>query len=563
MSKSQNKTIRRWFVSVHQNRLMEAFARGFLATDNSHEVFVAECRVSREALSNAREGLSWGEVVLVEVNIQDHAHQGGRAHFCQPILLRDCMACWLRSRDAVVELEARLETFDDTVANALELKVDPALFPENGNAEDADAEKTLSLFSEGVRTVDEIVGEELATRAEGEVRYVEASTLNKLSGAVSLLSWQIIRIGRPLELLRQLLDVPVGQESGVVRFASQIYSVLRPQEINSEDYRIFVAAASMLGELDSRKGFDVDHFISEVSRRLVTEVDGPPEIKIFAETIQKVLDNRIELTSSKIDDSGRIAQRALMIFLLAPDPEQMMRWISARPDVGESVSILAFMLSGLYYGLGGIPSSTKAISRQAFLGATVVGWSIAVGGVVPVHVHREWGPFAEEHEQLVVSGLILADIVKQASRSLTEVLGRLKERGYEAEINPSDGCINVSFEVKGDASKLIIHVGPSAFRVPPDDVVRLTYRTRQARKGALQRQLLEKILSGVTYPVIASTGESPGVVGLTLELGLDLDVDLGRKVLADAAQKLELVAFDESGGRKRAGRAVKRKANSP
>lgn len=193
----------------------------------------------------------------------------------------------------------------------------------------------------------------------------------------------------------------------------------------------------------------------------------------------------------------------------------------------------------------------------------MVGWSIAVGGVVPVHVHREWGPFAEEHEQLVVSGLILADIVKQASRSLTEVLGRLKERGYEAEINPSDGCINVSFEVKGDASKLIIHVGPSAFRVPPDDVVRLTYRTRQARKGALQRQLLEKILSGVTYPVIASTGESPGVVGLTLELGLDLDVDLGRKVLADAAQKLELVAFDESGGRKRAGRAVKRKANSP
>ena len=542
---------------------MEAFARGFLATDNSHEVFVAECRVSHEALSNAREGLSWGEVVLVEVEIQGHAHEGGRANFCQPILLSDCLACWLRSRDAVVELEARLETFDDTVANALELKVDPTLFPENDKVGGADAEKTLSLFSEGVGAVNAAAGEELATRTEREVRYVEASSLNKLSGAVSLLSWQIIRIGRPLELLRQLLDVSVGQESGAVRFASQIYSVLRPQEINSEDCRIFLAAASMLGDLDPRKGFDVDHFISEVSRRLVTEVDGSPEIKIFSETVQKVLDNRIELSSSKIDDSGRIAQRALMIFLLAPGPEQMMRWISARPDVGESVSILAFVLSGLYCGLGGIPASTKAISRQAFLGSTVVGWNIAVGGVVPVHVHREWGPLAEEHEQLVVSGLTLADIVKPASRSLTEVFGRLKERGYETEVNPSNGCINVSFDVKGEASKLLVHVGPSAFRVPPDDVVRLTYRTRQARKGALQRQLLEKILSGVTYPVIASIGESSGVVGLTLELGLDLDLDLGRKVLADAAQELELVAFDESGGQKRAGRAAKRKVSAP
>ncbi|QZA56405.1 MULTISPECIES: hypothetical protein [unclassified Pseudomonas] len=538
---------------------MEAFARGFLATDKSHEVFVAECRVSRQALTNAREGLSWGEVVLIEVEVQGHAHEGGRANLLQPILLSDCLACWLRSRDAVVELEARLEAFDDTVANALELKVDPALFPGNDGAGDSDAEKALSLFSEEVKAVD---GEELAVRVEGEGQYVEISSLDKLSGAVSLLSWQIIRIGCSLELLRQLLDVPVGPENGVVRFASQIYSVLRPQEVSSEDFRIFVAAASMLGELDPRKGFDVDDFISEVSGRLVVELDSSPEIKIFAETIRKVLDNRIELTSSKIDDSGRIAQRALMIFLLTSGPEQMMRWISARPDVGQSVSILAFMLSGLYYGLGGIPASAKAISRQAFLGATVVGRSIAVGGVVPVHVHRKWGPLAEEYEQLVVSDFAVADIVKPASRSLTEVLGRLREKGYETEINPSDGCINVSFDVRGEASKLIVYVGPSVFRVPSDDVVRLTYRTRQVRKGAIQRQLLEKILSGVTYPVIASIGESPGVVGLTLELGLDLDVDLGRKMLVDAAQKLELVTFDESGGRKGAGRAAKRKASA-
>ncbi|MGK9060639.1 hypothetical protein [Pseudomonas asiatica] len=542
---------------------MEAFAKGFLATDNYHEALVAECKVSHEALSNAREGLSWGEVVLVEVEIQDNTHEGGRAYFREPIILSDCLACWLRSRDAVVELEARLETFDDTVATALDLRVDPALFIENDNAGDINSEIELPLFSGEVSAVDEISGEEYTIGPEGGRRCIEASSLNKLSGAVSLISWQIARVGLPFELLRCLLDVPVGQESGVVRFATQIYSVLRPQEINSEDFRIFVAAASMLGELDPRKGFDVDHFISEVSRRLVPQVNDSPEIIIFAETVQKVLDNRIELISSKIDDSGRIAQRALMIFLLASAPEQMTRWISARPDIGQSVSILAFMLSGLYYGLGGIPASTKAISRQSFLGAAIVGKAIASGGVVPVHVHREWGPLAEEYEQLMVSGLTLADKIKPASRSLIEILGQFKQRGYQAEVNPSDGCINVSFDVKEDASKLIVYVGPSAFRVPSDDVVRLTYRTRQVRKGALQRQMLERILSGVTHPVIASTEESPGVVSLTLELGLDHDVNLGRKMLADAAHKLELVAFDESGGRKGAERVAKRKANTP
>ena len=71
--------------------------------------------------------------------------------------------------------------------------------------------------------------------------------------------------------------------------------------------------------------------------------------------VRRVAANELELTTAKIQDGGQVGLRALVVFLLAPEPERLLKWLAARPAVGDGVSFIASFLSGLFFGQESYP----------------------------------------------------------------------------------------------------------------------------------------------------------------------------------------------------------------
>ena len=121
---------RRRFVVVHQDKLMLAFARGYVP--HQDVPLMPQAKVTEAAIAQASGGIDWGAVFLLEL---PSAASESEANFVeQPLLLADVIACWAPSEDAALDIEARMDTFDDTVPTALEIKADPSLFPGDHDA---------------------------------------------------------------------------------------------------------------------------------------------------------------------------------------------------------------------------------------------------------------------------------------------------------------------------------------------------------------------------------------------------------------------------------------------
>jgi hypothetical protein len=321
MTKSKNKpgnatrpTATGPLVALHQDQLMDAFARGFVFLNGKQ--LQAQSIVTSEALSRAMGGEAWGSVVLLEMRASPDYDRSADIVVQQPLLLTDCIACWAPSEDVAGEIEARLQTFDDTMPTALELKVNQSLFP--GPVNDLlpvnQGTESLALpFADPLPVVSR--GEAVANAAGGVdtgENTLFSSTLEKTAGAIALARWRCVQQRRPAEFVRDLIAVE-GPGSGLDRFARHVYATVRATEAITDDCRIFASAASMLQGITPKDGFEPVRFARDLDGQMQADGSGlptPSDLKAFVETIQKVIDNRIELSESKIDDSGRIGQRA-------------------------------------------------------------------------------------------------------------------------------------------------------------------------------------------------------------------------------------------------------------
>jgi len=150
MKKSKSKPVTvgaavglRMFVAIHQDQLMESFARGFVP--NAKMILRAETVVTQGALDLAMEGQAWGSVVLVELAVPKATKPTDVLAIPSLLMLVDCISCWVESDDVAMEIQARLQTFDDTIPNALDIKVDPSLFPVPAASTSADPTPEGSL----------------------------------------------------------------------------------------------------------------------------------------------------------------------------------------------------------------------------------------------------------------------------------------------------------------------------------------------------------------------------------------------------------------------------------
>jgi hypothetical protein len=377
---------------------------------------------------------------------------------------------------------------------------------------------------------------------------IDPVSLEKLAGAISSIGSYARRNAPPIAQTCNLLSLPEDSNAfhasdAIHRLALHAYRVVRPGQNESSDERIYVAAATMLRQVSTKDGIDPINFVERLLANDSQLSTQGAEAEVFLETLRKVLDNRIELSNSKIDDTGMIGQRALMIFLLAPRAEQLERWISARP-VGQSVEILARILSGLYCGLGGISRESKAVTNGAFLGSIAAARLAIVGVSLQVHSFQSWDENATLIERISLAGFDFFERISPASRLYVELLHELRVNGIFEGVDSSSGVAKASL---GDKYVVVlVQIGEARFHLPVTPIIRLTLKTKTKKRGQIARELLLGLLDRSLWPVVPSVDSITGDIILEVEVVPGNDITKGLAAVYSAANSLDLVTMEES-----------------
>ena len=536
-----------FFLPLHQDRYAESLSTGVVPLAGMEAAALGD--VDGRLLERSAHGFDYGVVGLLEL--------AGPPIARGYVLAADCKAFWLRDQGEADELEAKLGLFGDTVPDAIPMKVDSQLFvvrestPRTSNGEldlggaspPSDAPKPVTDTS-----VEQVL-----------------ATLESLAGATSMTRHRCLDRSLGIEVLAGLLTPDSTKHHGqgvAASFAMGVMdgllrSVAKEARASNDEFFVIAEAAELISGMSPRNGMEPIAF----SRQLLERVagaggEGAAAIATkLGETIAKLSDNQLELTTSRIDDSGQIGLRSLMVFLLAPNPEQALRWVSARKDIGTGVSILTSMFSGLYAGLGSVPRQVKAPDKDVFLAATAYAQSLLDGSQV-VSVEHRWSQDGVEDHAMGVCGRPFAAVKTPPAPEVTSLLDAVRSAGLVANVNAETGVITVG-RPGDDAGKSVVATAGTSRWLGTGPVALMSLNLRHAGKGQYPRDLLERLLASSLAPVWANLGESPSQVSLSTEVPLQ-NADSARgisealTVLYSKAEDLNLGFLGQASGKRRA-----------
>lgn len=510
---------------------MEAFSKGFLS--EPARTLVANQVVTPAAIKEAKGGFEWGTLFMFE--LADSARTGEGGVVAQPLLLADVSACWAPSAEAVHEITARMATFDDTVPGAVPLAPAPELFRQ-ATGESAEEPAELTLFGGSA-----VAGGSMHAGAARGVAH-DPIMLEKLAGAISMLRTWAGSSGLPVASVADLVSVPAGQVmlmpgGALEAFALHVYDLLAKPHEDGEDRRIFTLAAAELGRIGPGDGIDPESFVGRVASMLDAVGDPEGAMEAFAATLAKILGNRIELAPSKLDDAGKVGQRALLAFCLAPTVEQLERLLVAK-RAGPTVSALAAVLSGSYCGLGGIPAKAKAPTRDAFLSTVVAASAISTNQAIAFDVASEWDDSATRHDRVAVRDLEFFHRTAAPNPMLMDAVRVLREADAFVGVRREDGAVRVRLE--GSNIEATASVGVAKFRLPASQATRFSVVAVGGRRGQLSRDLLADMCAPGLLPVIATIGLAPRGVVLEIEVDASTEIRAAVSQLANAVVRLRL-----------------------
>lgn len=471
---------------------MLAFARGFFEVRGGGP---SSGRLAAKDLVTVREGRDWGAVFLLELDGGAGLSSNPRPSNC--IFADLVVSVVAPSDEALVDVLARIEAFDDTIADLVPMRVDSTIFPS----------VELPLADSGAGEYECATGDFIAA---------EPLVLDKLGGAYALVRAHLENLERPPSELHGMLKFEAARSQALGdalgAFASHVYRLVRPSVGEADDLRIFVAAACSLLTASTARGLDATSFVRGLA---IGDGEGAVSIAAFLTVMEKVFDNRIELVDGMVDDSGGIGQRALLIFLLAPTPEKLRRWVKAR-TVGPRVALLASVLSGLYAGFGGLSRGEKGASREQAV-AHVAAARLSINGEVEgLELTSAWDQSGVRTETLFAASLPLmrgkgaTDLQKRA------VLEALAGNGSQPAVAPESGDIRVV--VEGCPMVAVIKYARSSLVLGGVEVYEVVVEGRQPRRGALTRDVLERLLDESSRPVVACLTPIKGRVLLRVEV---------------------------------------------
>jgi hypothetical protein len=455
-------------------------------------------------------------------------------------LLSDCKALWLRSKEEMDELEVLIPSFGDTVPSALVIDVDGSLF-QRSEAAGVPGE----LFGGAPAATDSEEEE-----AVGKVATAKGELVERLAGAVSLLRRRVLERGMPLRSLCEMLstDGATAVENGSPfhRLVDGILRVAKPGGAQDEDARILTVLAEKLVSMDFSEGIVPDEVLSEIHRSVASTESGGEllaAIEALQATMRKVTGNQLALSGSKIDDSGQVGLRGIMVFLLAPSPTFLSRWLAARPEVGNGVAMVASLLVGLFAGHGRIPAAEKGPGKDAFLSSVRIAADLADKGA-SISVSTSWGDDGSCSERIEVGGAEFASVAEPAREEVRRFIQAANQAGVQPRVDPASGALTVEGSMDEQEFLIRAEIGKSSWRLAPaSEVAVLQASVRLPGRGPLPKAVLEDLLSPSMPPVWATLSGTVRAMTLSIEASFGEAEQIRSAIarLADTIRTLGLV----------------------
>lgn len=552
----------RRFIPLHEEEFARLIAAGTLDARDCPVLAVRES--SRQALSVAARGRDYGVVGLLELT-----PNGAADGF---VYAWDAVSFVVESDDLAVEVTSRLGLYPDLVVDAIPVHVDPHVFraegSDGGAASSEQAEQTLrpEALSEAPIQLD-LVGEARTSEEEqdasdsGDEDLIRVATsdmplvlqaglgdaeadagdgqasesvddlwlgmLNRIAGATCLIRHRVMELGLPgSELARLLPRSAEGATGSVQSFVElvlmRVQESLAGGEFAPGELAVLTDAATLLEDPDVGRGIDPREFTArliELAARGGEDQLGLAEK--LSQTVGKLLDSEIELTSARIDDSKQVGLRGLMVFLQTLEPENLNRWLGARSDVGRGVSLIASLYAGIYGGIAILPREVKGRGRQAFIGPIWYARQF-LGGTVDLAAARSWAPDASCQEVVQASGWTIYESTAPAKPEIVAMINAVRDAGFQAQVDPDSGELTIPLALESGPATAKLVVGPSRW-FPGMEVARLQVGLVRSGRGKPTKPLLEAALSESIAPAGITLDPSSG------EFSLFIEVTFGQK----------------------------------
>ena len=427
---ARSKRLPSTYIALHTTQLARCLAHGllFLAVRSIIQPFAAPA--TAESLECARQGLDYGNVVLVEFEPDKFGfHETQDSQSAASGQYREVPLAWARrvvfrtSADKT-EFLARVGAYADVPLDALEYEVDETLFSDNS-------------------LLDEIVGAGDSGHVSDAELHV-GTTIEKIAGVVAA----VLASFRQAEATEKLVDAlnaacggaaVKGSPATLVGEFARAIDIVPSSKLGND---LVCIAATMLAAPGNNTGFDVDTFLAELCASanadgLDVEMVGKFDVRAAA-----VLSGATELRDDAFTDTeGKVALRALLLFMLNPEVEALQKIRTRMVNIGQKVFSLAYALAGCHAGIARLGVSIKAPNRTVFLGTTFLAWEIFFRQPLTLEQYSAWTLAGTSENTLSAAGYPLVSIVSPVQKQLIRLKTALASMGIDAGFEIDTGAL--------------------------------------------------------------------------------------------------------------------------
>lgn len=550
----------KWYVPLERDEFTDACTCGFVVRRDPPErgaylkrlaVFSPPVRVDLEMIHRA-------QLVLAEVSA-DKVHVSGDSTYVEaPLFLEDVRRCWVESADALDELEVQLESFEDTVPGGVLLAVDASLF-----APDLATPPPAEPLGEGDDGAQNGAWDPAnADYPEGRISLKEVEDsghrtfiLGKIAGGLAFLRWRAMGLDIATSDAEAVARCFVQNEAvaganvpDLGKIGKQVYETLTGHQASNVDGELFSAACRTVATLSPKTGFEPIELAEDVRAACGGTGDFDDDLNKFVDTVRKVVGNLVEIRASPADDGRGTGRWAILAFLLAPNPDQTLRWIrSQRAGVSRNLSLLLCWLSGLYSGISGLSREVKCNHFSNVFSLVALARSTATGFPVAIENQKSWTDDASEVNAILVNG---HPFYERASPPLGGVIFALKaarDAGMASRVDHATGQVFLSSSEDSGAIEGLLEARLSTVRLPADNVLVVYVHGRSSRQGGVTKGWLDEILRSSWAPVQIALLDSRGLVRLSVEVAESSEFRIGpsiRQALFEILQCVERLGVE-------------------
>lgn len=414
-----------WYVAMHEVNIAICLASGFLSPRPEENAALdqharAGCLIlesgqaSAKAIAAARGGLAYGSVAVAEVELTAEQARGERL---VALPLGQVKRLLFSSEDERSEFLARTSAYGDIPDDLLPVEVAPSAF---GAADLIDGAADLN-GAQGEPSRGELREVEDLDRRAGALMAAIVTAATVDAGA---LIGELSGFGEGLGRSSSLGDLAVYFAGKIDRSSDgAIYEELLRQIV------------SLVSSETPDSGFSAAAVLRTLAERLHDGAKVSPKINQFLDFARDVVAMRRDVPPHAFEDSpGSTIPRAILLFLLNPQADQLRAIAVRTPRLGPRVYALAAFLIGARAGLTRLPKELKA-SRVQFLSLAAFVYSLAHGTVGPLIVDQDWQDDGGMRARLMSGELLLAESRTPPAREVSEMISVLSGSGINVKFS--------------------------------------------------------------------------------------------------------------------------------